>query len=292
MSRAEIEIERVAGLAFVQDGGRPGRLSGGIPAGGALVPEALARANAAVGNAPGAASIERFGAITLVGRGDESIVAEDDGVVRRVRAGERIELGWDGTVRARYVALRGGVDVPVVLGGRGTLVSARIGGLDGRALRKGDVLRASASPAPAERAPAAALAARAIRVVAGPDLATFAPDALRALTSHPWSISPRSDRTGTRLVGPKIAYRGDAPALETTPMVAGAVELPPSGEPIVLGPDHPTTGGYPVVAIVARIDLGRFHTIPLGGEVRFTEIDAASARALWRASLEREEPGA
>ena len=184
--------------------------------------------------------------------------------------------------------------MPVVLGGRGTLVGARLGGLDGRALRKGDVLRASTSPA-AELARACApapLAARPIRVVPGPDLAAFAPEALASLTSQPWSLSARSDRTGTRLVGPRIAYRGEAPALDTTPMVAGALELPPSGEPIVLGPDHPTTGGYPVIAVVARIDLGRFHAIPLGGEVRFTEIDASSARALWRASLHREETGA
>nr|MDQ3036083.1 allophanate hydrolase subunit 2 family protein [Myxococcota bacterium] len=218
----------------------------------------------------------------VVGRADESELAEDDGAVRRVRAGERVELGWDGSTRARYVALRGGIDVPVVLGGRGTLVSARLGGLEGRALRKGDVIRSASDTGAAPALASGSASGAAIRLLPGPDLARFAPGALDALLGTGWSLSPRSDRTGTRLVGTAIAYRRGAPDARTTPMIAGAIELPPSGEPIVLGPDHPTTGGYPVVAVIARVDLGRFHAIALGREVRFGSVDAQSARALWR----------
>jgi allophanate hydrolase subunit 2 len=73
---------------------------------------------------------------------------------------------------------------------------------------------------------------------------------------------------GTRLVGPALPHRTGARAI-TTPMIEGAIECPPDGPPIVLGPEHPTTGGYPLLAVVARRDLARFHRIPLGGSVRF-----------------------
>ena len=263
-----IAIERVVGLAFVQDLGRPGHMHEGIPCGGALVPERLARANAAVGNAIGAAGIERFGAMTLVAQGD-LVIAEDGGAARGVRAGERVDLGWDGSVRARYLAVRGGLDVPVVLGGRGTLIVAGLGGHQGRALRRGDVLAVGAQTE-AETVTVAVVDDRSpIAVLPGPDAGAYAPGALAALVARPWRLSVRSDRTGTRLEGAAIPWADDAPAARTTPMIAGAIELPPSGEPIVLGPDHPTTGGYPVVALIAARDLGRFHTIALGREVRF-----------------------
>ncbi|UJR79214.1 biotin-dependent carboxyltransferase family protein [Sandaracinus amylolyticus] len=278
-----IELERVVGLAFVQDGGRPGLLREGVPRGGALIPSALAAANRAVGNPEHAAGIERYGAITIVARGDVT-VADDDARVWTLHDGERIELAWDGARRARFVALQGGIDVPRVLGGRGTLVAARIGGLEGRPLRRGDVLRTASEPITTAHALAWTPHQGAIRLVAGPDLDVYAPSAIDALTSRAWRLSTRSDRTGTRLEAPAIPWRDDAPAARTTPMIAGAIELPPGGEPIVLGVDHPTTGGYPVVALVAGVDLDRFHAIPLGRDVRFTTITIDEARALLRQS--------
>jgi biotin-dependent carboxylase-like uncharacterized protein len=266
-----IEITRVVGLAFVQDGGRPGRMEEGVPPGGALVPEWLARANLALGNDATEAAIERFGALTL--RALTAVdIAEEDGRVRALAPGESVELGWDGRVRVRYVAIAGGLDVPRVLGGRGTLVSAGIGGFAGRALRRGD--RIAVRHPPRRNGPVAALAApldlRApIRLYPGPDAPRFAPRALDVLLGNMWTLSPRSDRTGTRLVGPTIPWAPDAPPTRTTPMIAGAIELTPGGEAIVLGPDHPTTGGYPVIAVVANADLGRFHALPLGGPVHF-----------------------
>lgn len=263
-----IAVERVVGLAFVQDLGRPGHMHEGVPAGGALVPERLARANAAVGNAIGAAGIERFGAMSLVAQRD-LVIAEDVGAPRTLRAGERVELPWDGAARARYLAVRGGIDVPVVMGGRGTLIVAGIGGHQGRALRRGDVLAVGAEDGARTEAEAEADDRSPIAVHPGPDAAGYAPGAVAALVARPWRLSVRSDRTGTRLEGAAIAWGDDAPPARTTPMIAGAIELPPSGEPIVLGPDHPTTGGYPVVAVIAARDLGRFHAIALGREVRF-----------------------
>ncbi|AKF08181.1 biotin-dependent carboxyltransferase family protein [Sandaracinus amylolyticus] len=274
-----IEIERVVGLAFVQDGGRPGRLREGVPRGGALIASALSAANRALGNPGDAAGIERYGAMTLVARGDV-MLADDDARVWTLRDGERVELAWDGARRARFVALRGGIDVPRVLGGRGTLVAARIGGLEGRSLRRGDVLRAESEPMTNVRARPWLAHEGPIRIVAGPDLAAYAPRAIDVLTSRAWRLSTRSDRTGTRLEGATVPWREGAPSARTTPMIAGAIELPPGGEPIVLGVDHPTTGGYPVVAVIARVDLDRFHAIPLGRDVRFAAITIDHARVL------------
>jgi allophanate hydrolase subunit 2 len=107
-----------------------------------------------------------------------------------------------------------------------------------------------------------------IRLVAGPDPASFAPEALDLLLSSTYRVLPSSDRVGTRLDGPALP-RTDAPEI-SRPMVLGAIEVPRDGKPIVLGPEHPTTGGYPIIAVVARADLGRLFSIRLGGTVRFT----------------------
>jgi allophanate hydrolase subunit 2 len=105
----------------------------GVPHGGAMAPEQLARANAAVGNAPGAAAIEVYGTLEMVARGG-SVVVGDDLRGRRVLAeGEALVIATEGRTRVRYLAVRGGIDVPVVLGGRGTLLVAGLGGYKGRA---------------------------------------------------------------------------------------------------------------------------------------------------------------
>jgi allophanate hydrolase subunit 2 len=107
-----------------------------------------------------------------------------------------------------------------------------------------------------------------VRVIPGPDGKDFSPDAIDALVSAPYRILPSSDRVGTRLEGPPIP-RADGAIERSRPMVRGAIEVPPDGKPIVLGPEHPTTGGYPLLAVIAAADLGRFFSIPLGGTVRF-----------------------
>jgi allophanate hydrolase subunit 2 len=106
---------------------------------------------------------------------------------------------------------------------------------------------------------------RPIPVIAGPD--PFPAEALAALASAPYRISPDSDRVGTRLVGPAIPRPADGDG--SRPMVRGAIEVPRDGAPIVLGPEHPTTGGYPIVGVVATSDLDRLFAVRLGGIVRF-----------------------
>jgi 5-oxoprolinase (ATP-hydrolysing) subunit C len=262
-----LTVMTVAGLATVQDGGRPGRMHEGIPPGGALAPELLAAANAHAGNPPGAAAIELIGRLVL--HTDVPLGwASEDGP-SQAAAGATLELSTSGhRFRVRYLAVRGGLDVPEVLGGRGTLLVA---GLGLPPLRRGDRLAVGAGPAAAPGAlptpPAYLDPAAPIAVVPGPDLDRFPAGALGALLAGPWRISPVGDRTGIRLAGQAIA--APPAAARSAPMVRGAIQVPPSGEPIVLGPDHPTTGGYAVLATVTRSHLGALLSRRPGDEVRF-----------------------
>jgi biotin-dependent carboxylase-like uncharacterized protein len=262
-----IEIVRALGACTVQDLGRPGFMHMGVPPGGALAPQLLARANAAVGNDAGAAAIEIVGALTL--RAQTAVtIAIDDGYARTLEAGRTIDV--DGAARVRYVAISGGVDVPSVLGGRGTLLVAKLGGFRGRVLARGDVLPIAGSGLRTASASLAAIAnsVAPVRVVPGPDRARFE-RGIDALLSTTWHLSARRDRVGARLEGGRI-HRVDHGANDSMPMVRGAIQVPPSGEPIVLGPDHPTTGGYPVVAVVLAEDVGAFYTRPVGATISFT----------------------
>jgi biotin-dependent carboxylase-like uncharacterized protein len=263
-------VTRVLGLATVQDGGRPGRMHEGVPPGGPLVPELLARANAAVDNAHGAAAIEILGAVSIAARGGVVVVAsEGDAAVR-------LDDGATWTVecreaRVRYLAVRGGLDVPAVLGGRGTLLTAGIGGWEGRALRRADALPAGDALAEHEPAPDPPDLVAPIRVIAGPDLDRVGPDVFSSLMSQALTVDPRSDRVGVRLAGAQLG-RALADVGVSGPMVRGAIQLPPDGVPIVLGPDHPTMGGYPVIATVVRADQGRIAALPVGAAVRFVAV--------------------
>jgi len=256
-----LRIVTAAGLVTVQDLGRPGHMHEALPRGGALVPELLVAANHAVGNRAGAAALEVLG--RLVVRAEAAItVATDRGAPRALAAGE--ELGVESEPRrVTYLALRGGVDAPLVLGSRSAQLSAGLGAR----LRAGDAIAPGvdatsarpATPLPDDDAP--------IRLVAGPDHDAFAAGALAVLCRAPYRILPTSDRVGTRLAGLAIP-RTDAPE-HSRPMVRGALEVPRDGQPIVLGPEHPTTGGYPVLAVIVHADLGRFFARRLGGAVRF-----------------------
>lgn len=273
-----LTVVRALGLVTVQDLGRPGRMHEALPPGGALVRGALIAANRAAGNPDGAAAIEILGTLTVRAEADVVVAvsaAAPPGaalVPRPLRAGDELAISSEPS-RAAYLALRGGVDAPLVLGGRCAHLSAGIGKL----LRAGDRLSPAAPAAPAaldSHAAPGGLTAPAppapplIRVIAGPDLDAFDAAALAALTSAPYRILPTSDRVGTRLAGPALPRRPDH-AERSRPMVRGALEVPRDGAPIVLGPEHPTTGGYPILAVISHDDLDLFFSVRLGGEVRF-----------------------
>jgi 5-oxoprolinase (ATP-hydrolysing) subunit C len=272
-----IEVFQMAGLATVQDGGRPGHMHQGVPPGGALVPELLAMANLAAGNAAGEPAVELFGSIVLrvPVTAPPLRVAADREPAFLLGPGDRWSVTSRGA-RARYLAVQGAFDVPMVLGGRGTFLLGAFGGHEGRALRKGDRLLVGSVPRVPPPGPASPAfdpstifdAGAAIHVVPGPDLDRFAPGALDLLLGSPFEVSPKSDRVGARLLGAALP-RADSDAAVSGPMVLGAIQVPGSGEPIVLGPDHPTTGGYPVIATVCRRDLGALMARPIGASVRF-----------------------
>jgi 5-oxoprolinase (ATP-hydrolysing) subunit C len=260
-----LRLTRVSGLSTVQDRGRRGYLHQGVPPGGALVPELLARANAAADNPEGEAAIETFGAITIVARGPVQ-VGRDDGTRAMLRDGDSWTVSCNGA-RVAYLAVRGGIDVPLVLGARATLLVAGLGGLDGRALRAGDVLRAGVIQAARGALPPALDLQAPVGVIAGPDLDLLPAGAFEGLVTGAFRIDARSDRVGVRLEGPRLSRTAGDSGL-SRPMVQGAIQLPPDGMPIVLGPDHPSTGGYPVVATVVRRDQGRLLALPIGSSVR------------------------
>jgi len=255
-------VVRALGLVTVQDLGRPGRMHEAVPPGGALVRDRLIAANRAARNPDDAPAIEVLGRLVI--RAERALViATDTTAARAVPAGGELAVASEPR-RVAYLAVRGGIASPLVLGGRGALLCAGLGGLvrAGQRFDSAELAEAAATSPPSERPE------EPIRLVAGPDPACFAPGALEILTSAAYRILPSSDRVGTRLDGPALP-RTAAPEI-TRPMVIGAIEVPHDGAPIVLGPEHPTTGGYPIIAVVAHTDLGRLFSIRLGGTVRFT----------------------
>jgi len=264
-----IEVLDPGPLATVQDRGRPGLAHLGVSGSGAADRRALDRGNALVGNAAGAAALEctlsgprlRFlapAAVALTG-------AEERGPVE-VHAGEELEVGSYTRGVRLYVCVRGGIDVEPVLGSRSTDLMSGVGPPP---LQAGDVLRIGADTgAPAESEPYAIPDEPLLRVSPGPRADWFAADALEALASSEWRVRPDSNRVGIRLDGPPLE-RAREGELESEGMVAGALQVPPSGLPILLGADHPTTGGYPVLGVVAADDLWLAGQLRPGDTVRF-----------------------
>lgn len=284
-----VEITGLGAPAMVQDGGRPGAMHHGVPPGGAWVPELLSAANRAVGNAPGAAAVEAYGRLELRARGRDVRVSVDGAPPGLLADGDTLTVPAPTRYAVRYVAVDGALAVPEVLGGQGTLWVARMGGWEGRPLRTGDRLplglpvarQGPPSDADLQRLEAALDPTAPLRVLLGPDADCFGAAALAVLLGSTFTVSPSSDRVGQRLDGPPVPH-GDEGAGTSRPMVRGALQVTLSGTPIVLGPDHPTTGGYPLIASVIRADWGRLGARRPGTPVRFQAVSLEEAREAWR----------
>lgn len=253
-------------LATVQDLGRTGYAHLGVPRSGAADVPALRLANRLVGNAEGDACIEttatgmRFrlehaGAIAVAGA--RCAIRVDDrpvgwGLFAPVPAGARVEVGPAAQGLRSYVAVAGGIGVPPVLGSRSTDL---LSGLGPAPLRAGDVLPLGTPgvPPPGEAVPPVRRGA--LRVLPGPHAGWFTSEALDLLDGASYSVLPASNRIGLRLSGPVLERRDPGRELASEPMVLGSVQVPPSGQPVVFLADHPTTGGYPVIAVVRTDDL-------------------------------------
>ncbi len=243
-------------------------LHAGLPPSGPLSRTRLAAANAAVGNDEGAAALEiPLGSLEIEARG-ALWVSVDGEPPRRLSEGERLGIGASRQA-VRYLAVGGGIDVPVVLGARATLAAARLGGLEGRALRRGDRLPVGrAEGAPRLQALTNDPLDAWLDIDAGPQLARFPDGAIDALLTARWLVSRLGDRVGVRLEGAQIP-RDQADLALPLPMLRGAVQVTTEGTPIVLGPDHPTTGGYPVLAVLRRDAQERLARLRPGDALRF-----------------------
>jgi KipI family sensor histidine kinase inhibitor len=288
-----IQVLQPGPLATVQDLGRPGFAHLGVPASGAADTASLRLANHLVGNEPGAACVEvTLGRLAL--RFDVDAVVAVTGAPALVRvggtagdrevptatavpvaAGSVLKLGAPAAGLRSYVAINGGIGVRPVLGSRST---DSLSGLGPAQLRPGEWLPLNEprspqkSPRPArQRAPeppGTGAGPVELRAVAGPRDDWFSDDALDALAGGTYVVSPASNRTGLRLTGPEL-HRSRPGELASEGMATGSLQVTHDGQPILLLADHPTTGGYPVIAVVVAADIGRAAQLRPGQQVRF-----------------------
>jgi biotin-dependent carboxylase-like uncharacterized protein len=194
-----------------------------------------------------------------------------------VTAGARLRFGRRSRGARAYIAINGGVDTPVTLGSRATHLTAVMGGIDGRALKAGDHLplgdpTQSRTLVGADRQPVAIELPQGearLRVLPGPQLEYFAPDALAVLQSASYAISHASDRMAFRLEGPRLTHaRGADIISDATPI--GALQVPASGQPILLMADRQTSGGYPKIATVISADICVAGQLAPGDRIAFS----------------------
>jgi biotin-dependent carboxylase-like uncharacterized protein len=269
---------------------------------------ALQAANLLLGNPPDAAAIEltaggelRFLAPSAFALAGADLAATLDGrptplwATAYAPAGAQLRLagrrGWGARV---YLALAGGIDVPLVLGARGTSLSGGFGGHQGRALAKGDQLRAlPAGPISPEllarRWPAAQRPAYgpqpSLRLLAGPHVSLLAAGALELLLAGDYQVSATANRQGYRLEGPRLGHDGPT-SIASLGVVPGVIQVPPDGLPILLMADAQTTGGYPIVGCVISADLPLAAQLLPGDRLRFALSDADAAQSA-RAQLQQ-----
>lgn len=298
-----IEILSVTGPASVQDLGRFDQHRFGVGTSGAMDDVALRAGNILLGNDENAAGIEipmmpfrlRFGqdmAFALTGAGVEAEIA---GRIippwwrSHARAGDVLTLKTMPRGARCYLAVGGGIDVPVVLGSRSTQFRGEFGGLHGRPLQPGDILPCAASAAtigelgiePADITLARSGAAAdetIVRVVIAGEYDAFDGATQALFWRSSWKITPQSNRYGYRLQGPAVTPRSPIEK-RSHGIVPGVIQIPPNGQPIIQMRDAQTSGGYPKIATVIGADLWRVGQARLGGKLRFEQTDYADALA-------------
>ena len=269
-SPSALEMVRTGSLALVEDLGRPGWAALGVGASGAVDRPALMLGNRLVGNAEDAAGLElTFGSSELRAHGPVHLAVTGapcplgvDGrqvamySLLRLDDGQRLTVGPPTAGVYTYLAVRGGIDVEPVLGSRSRDVLA---GLGPAPVQAGDRLPLGE---PTLRLPAVAFAPvepptdepLVVRLLLGPRADWVATESLQALATNAFTVAADSNRIGVRLDGAPLRRRREE-ELPSEGMVSGAVQVPPSGQPVVFLADHPVTGGYPVVGVVDEADL-------------------------------------
>ena len=307
-----IVVERAPPYLTVQDAGRFGYRSSGVPQAGAMDQWSFAMANVLAGNQRNAAALEwaigggslRFERDAIVGLvGAEIDAAIDEQPINAkgammIRAGQVFRIRGITTRRFLYVAVRGGVDCPLVLGSRSTYLPASFGGINGRRLATGDVVGIGGmSAGPGAFSSAAAVAggapdynATTVRVV--PRLSDAVDDQARdeaerrgdaelfaRFLERSYAVSVASDRMGYRLESDRH-LDGAGASITSEPVCAGAIQLTPSGQPIVLMADAPTIGGYRIIGTVISCDLPIVAQSLPGRALRFERTSVAIAQSM------------
>jgi biotin-dependent carboxylase-like uncharacterized protein len=298
----DLIVQDAGPLTTVQDLGRPGYLRVGIPGSGPLDREAFLLANRLVGNPDEAAGLEctligprleftdeRLAAVTGA---DMALTLNGSAVEAwqglRVRPGDVLRLGPARRGVRAYVAVAGGIETPLVLGSRATYVRGRLGGLEGRALRKGDRLPlgpvAAVRPRRLHPGHIPVYGAEAlVHVVLGPQDDRFTAAGIAALLEGPYEMLPQSDRMGARLKGSFIEHtRGHD--IISDGVALGGIQVIGEGQPIVLLADRQSTGGYTKIATVCSFDIGRVAQVKPGGRLRFRRVTVGEAHAMLRDS--------
>ncbi|MCA1008513.1 biotin-dependent carboxyltransferase family protein [Rhodococcus hoagii] len=285
---AWLEVLRAGARTTVQDRGRPGHAALGVGTSGAADVVAHDGANRLVGNDPGAATLEAtlgglrvrvHGATTVAVTGAPTPITVN-GKTRplystlHLRDGDEIALGIATTGLRAYLAVRGGIDVAPVLGSRAT---DTLSGIGPAPVRDGDRLPVGEprGELPAEDLippPAPAADPVELRVRMGPRENWFTPASHAALVQRLWTVGTDTDRVGARLDGPGPLHRAHHGELPSEGMVAGALQVPPNGMPVLFLADHPVTGGYPVIAVVLEDDIPAAAQLRPGCRIRFRRV--------------------
>jgi antagonist of KipI len=296
----KLVVEHPGMQTTVQDLGRPGYGPMGVSPSGAADAVSLRLANLLVGNPAEAAALEMTllggsyvfpegGVIALAGADFGASLngrALETAVPHAVTPGGKLSLGQTRSGARCYLGIAGGVRVVPVLGSASTHLLSGLGGFNGRALQKGDVLEIGA---PTKRLPVRKLSAKArdmfqprkiLRVTAGPQSDWFLEDAQRALLQSVFRVTEEADRMGLRLEGPALALRA-AKEMISEGVSLGAVQVTPSGQAILLFVEQQTAGGYPKIANVIGADLFCIGQLRPRDEIHFARVTFAEARQLW-----------
>ena len=304
MSVPTLDIQEPGLQTTVQDKGRYGYQRYGVPVSGAMDLFALRAANILVGNDDGEAALEitalgpklRFAAPTWISLAGADLSPTLDGAPlpmwETVEAAEGSVLAFGGPrdgMRA-YLAVAGGIDVPVVMGSRSTYLKGPFGGLEGRALQSGDVLstlstgeRSFIKRGLARGTPRPTYGhSHVLRVVMGPQESAFTPEAMSTFLGSNYTLSMDSDRMGYRLDGPAVEHAAGADIVSDGTSL-GAVQVPGDGTPIILLADRGVTGGYAKIATVISVDTDKLGQAMPGDTLSFKSISVEEAHDIYKA---------
>src|SRR4030043_437192 len=291
------QVTKSGMFTTIQDRGRYGYLRYGVPVSGAMDQCSLTAANCLISNDSNSACIET----TLIGPELQALARTQIAVTGgqcspmingydvpmwqtlEVEGGDTISFGRMESGCRAYLAVRGGIDAPMILGSRSTYVRGKFGGLGGRQLKTGDVIETTDASfvsteclLPEELVPQFEQNICA-HVILGPQAEMFTEKGLKTLLSEPYKVTPESDRMGYRLEGPAIEHKDKADIVSDA-LLPGVIQVPKSGKPILIMRDAQTTGGYPKIAVAIPSDLWRLGQARPNNEVRFVQITLREAR--------------